>query len=78
MSTLVGFYASCTLTLWLYEPVNKIKLPHTGEFSCKVLAMNEEKVKTGLPTEFQVDCSDSIAWLQSDHPNVFWTRNCKE
>lgn len=78
MSTLVGFYVSCTLTLWLYIPGLNKKLPHTGEFSCKVLAVNEEKVKTGLPTEFQVDCSEDIAWLKSDHPEIFWTRSCNE
>ena len=70
MTTLVGTHLVCKFTLWLYVSGLKRKLPHVGEFICRV-----EKYDKSSYTDLEyvyVDCKKSIAWLKSDHPNSFW------
>lgn len=62
----------CKISLWLYVNGQKMKLPHEGEFICKVILDERNTLENGAADYLFVDCTRSIAWLKSDHPNKFW------
>lgn len=76
--SLIGIWLLCPMTLWLYHPVWKKEVPHSGTFICRVLDASEEKVVIPLPIMLYVDCTKAIGWLDTDHPKKYWTRSCYE
>lgn len=66
MTTLIGTWVACTLTLWLYIPGLNKRLPHTGRFDC--LVIDDRLMSVGTPDlkkrMLMVDCSESTDWLK--------------
>lgn len=75
MTTLIGQYILCTLTVWLHVPQLGDTFPHKGEFEC--LVIDDRFMSVGTPDNprkpILVDCGVDRAYkmLEPNNEGVY-------